>query len=152
MLPESRPSPYHWPMANRSVQRGRRLLAASVLCVLPLAAAACSSGGSSSSTPTTLNTSCKDLNHANKALGQAVHVTTATPESLTSAVKQFSKELKRVQGGLPPSTASSVKALKHQLVVTRIHLAGTQPTEFGDDLYAARQELKVIRKACKAAR
>ena len=144
------PSPYHWPMAQRRVQAGQRLAAIALLCGLPVVAAACSSG-SSGTTATTLNTSCKDLNHANKALGQAVHVTTATPESLTSAVKQFSKELKRVQGGLPPSTASSVKALKHQLVVTRIHLAGTEPTEFGDDLYAARQELKVIRKACKAS-
>ena len=142
---------YDWPMPRFRASRGRRLLATLGLLVLPVAATACSSGGSSSSTPTTINTSCRDLNHANKVLGQAVHVTTATPESLTAAVKQFAAALKHAQGGLPPSTAGAVKALKRQLVVTRIHLAGTQPTQFGDDLYAARQQLKVIRKACKAS-
>ena len=122
-----------------------------LLGLLPLATAACSSGGSSSSTPTTVNSSCKDLRHANAVLGQAVHVTTATPGTLTAAVKQFATELKRVQGGLPPSTAGAVKALKRQLVVTRIHLAGASPTQFGDDLAAARQQLTVIRKACAAS-
>ena len=141
------PSPYHWPMAQRRVQAGQRLAAIALLCGLPVVAAAGSSG-SSGTTATTLNTSCKDLNHANKALTQAVRVTTATPESLTSAIKVFAKELTRVQGGLPPSAAGSVKQLKRQLVVTRIHLAGAQPTEFGTDLYQARHELKAIRKAC----
>lgn len=150
MLPGAHPSPYHWPMVTQRSSAARRLLAAAALVVLTVTASACSGGGSSSGTPTTLNTSCKDLNHANKALGEAVHVTSATPESLTAAVRQFAKELKQAQGGLPPSTAGSVKALKRQLVVTRIHLAGTEPTQFGDDLYKARQELKAIRKACKA--
>ena len=79
-----------------------------------------------------------------------MRVTTATPESLTSAVKVFAKELKRVQGGLPPSAAKPVAALQRQLVVTRIHLAGAQPVEFGTDLYQARQELKAIRTICAA--
>jgi hypothetical protein len=118
------------------------------LAMAPVGLAACGGGGSDSATPTTLSTSCKDLAKANKALGEAVHVTTATPESLTTAIKHFAGTLKDVESGLPSSTSGQVKALKHQLVTTRIHLAGSEPVEFGDDLYAARQHVKAIRKAC----
>lgn len=114
--------------------------------------AACSSSGEATSGSTTLNTACRDLLHANKVLGEAVHTTTATPESLTAALKGFAKVLKQSEGQLPSSASSSVKALKRQLVVTRINLSGSSTSSFGEDLYRARSDLKGIRKACTAQR
>jgi len=144
-----RASPYHWPMAPQRTRRARQFVAGALLLILPGMLTACASNGSSSSAPTTVVHSCTDLARANKALTQAVDVTTATPASLTSALKQFAKTLKELEGTLPASSAGEVKALKRQVVVTRIHLAGaTTPTEFGGDLYRIRQDLKVIRRAC----
>ena len=127
-----------------------RVAVAGLGVAMAVSLAACSSSGKATGSSTTLNTACHDLLHANKALGTSIHTTTATPESLTAALKDFAKVLKQSEGDLPSSASSSVKALKRQLVVTRINLSGSSTSSFGEDLYKVRSDLKVIRKACKA--